>query len=174
VFSDDKTHLKSLFLKVKVKQVLDRLKSADDVRSIERLEAQVSTEFLREAVQDYKDLFLTPLWAQPNSATGAVSARPHTRLSNSKSTRDAIVLKSEQEERQETKDFAKYATSVVTPYLNALEQVLLRLGASAELRQALSHLDQTACQLETLCCYEYRIERSQDHQRHLQLMKQTN
>lgn len=47
-------------------------------------------------------------------------------------------------------------------------------SSPSALRDAFSQFDETACALEALCCFEYRIERSGEHQRHVMLMKQTN
>ena len=51
---------------------------------------------------------------------------------------------------------------------------MLSIEESKELNDGLSSLDQVACALEALCSFEYRIERSNEQQRHLMLMKQTN
>ena len=100
---------------------------------------------MKEAIQDYKELFLTPIRARGMAPGGGAAAaeaqRVHIRTSNIKANKEAIVLKSEQEEKQETKDLAKFAAQLTAPYLSKVEKILLKLESGTELREALRYLD---------------------------------
>lgn len=128
VFQEEKSHLKSQFLKVKSKQVSDKFQggqnskgadegeNATELSTIDQLEQCVSTQFLKDALTDYKELFLTPLKAKNNNFHGRSSnpgdepVRQLSRHSHLKPTKEVIVLKSESCEKQETKDLAKFAS----------------------------------------------------------------
>jgi len=125
VFQEEKSHLKSQFLKVKSKQVSDKFQGShqkgedennDELATVDQLEQCVSTQFLKDALTDYKELFLTPLKAKNNNFHGRSSnpgdepVRQLSRHSHLKPTKEVIVLKSESEEKQETKDLAKFAS----------------------------------------------------------------
>ena len=83
-------------------------------------------------------------------------------------------MKSELEEKQETKDLARYATQLTQGYFAEFEKVLLSLDENVQIRDALAALDTAACALQSLCSFEYCIERhAGENQRHLLLMKQS-
>ena len=73
--------------------------------------------------------------------------------------REVIVLKSELEEKQETKDLARFATQLTQGYFAEFEKVLLSLDENVQIRDALAALDTAACALQSLCSFEYCIER---------------
>ena len=74
----------------------------------------MSTIFLKEALTDYKELFLTPIkiksQGRASNPAGDEPMRQHSRHSFMKPPKEVIVLKSEQEEKSETKDLAKFAS----------------------------------------------------------------
>ena len=61
--------------------------------------------------------------------------------------REVIVLKSELEEKQETKDLARFATQLTQGYFAEFEKVLLSLSENVQIRDTLSALDTAACAL---------------------------
>ena len=63
------------------------------------------------------------------------------RHSNLKNNKEVIVLKTESEEKQETKDFGKFVTQLTQGYFSELEQILLTLDENTEIREALTRLD---------------------------------
>lgn len=177
VFSDEKSHLKSQFLKVKAKQIQDAIQKQNtgteedaETKELAALEDQASADFLKEAIQDYKELFLSPI----RTSSDAHVKAPVPRSSNIRN-KDVIVLKSEQEEKQETKDLAKFATQLTASYFSKIEKLLLNIDSSSDLREALSQFDKSACSLEELCNFQYRIEKGGgEHSRQSILMRQTN
>lgn len=74
--------------------------------------------------------------------------RQHSRHSFMKPPKEVIVLKSEQEEKSETKDLAKFAAQLTGSYFSKLEALLLKMEANGELKEGLAFLDQMACSIE--------------------------
>lgn len=132
---------------------------------MEDLEGQVSAEFLREALGDFKELFLTPLTCKPG-ATGSVASEPvrySRHSSNLRTNKEVIVLKNENDEKNELKDLTKFVTSLTQGYLAKIERILLTIEDNERLCAALSQFDATVCSIEALCSFEYRIERQGEH-----------
>lgn len=181
VFQDDRAHLKLQFLKIKAKQVSDKLKSpavdqTDELSKMKTLESRLSIDYLKTAVNDYKELFLSPLKStgsgsdkRPSALAQAQGSVVHySRYSNLK-TKEVIALKSENEEKGEVRDLAKFATQLTQGFFSEAERILLELEGNEELKEALFMLDQMACSLQALCSFEYRIERQGEHQGRLML-----
>ena len=152
---------------------------------MQALESRLSIEFLKTSINDYKELFLATL----KSPSGSTSERRsstmqlqtqdrtshvsyHSRYSNLKA-KEVIVLKNENEEKGEVRDLAKFVTQLTQGFFAETESILLAMDVNTELRDTLTMLDQTACSLQALCSFEYRIERSGEHQGRLMLNKQT-
>ena len=83
------------------------------------------------------------------------------------------MLKTENEEKSEIRDLAKFVTQLTQGFFSETENILLAMELNTELREALAMLDQSACSLQALCSFEYRIERQGEHQGRLLLNKQT-
>lgn len=152
------------------------------------LESRLSLDFLKGAIIDYKELFLAPLkTVTPASerrssamiqastaaaaASEALSSRVYSRHSNLKA-KEVIVLKTENEEKTEVRDLAKFVSQLTQGFFREAESILLEMEVNTELREALSMLDQSACALQALCHFEYRIERQGEHSGRLLLNKQ--
>ena len=82
----------------------------------------------------------------------------HSRYSNLKA-KEVIVLKTENEEKGEVRDLAKFVTQLTQGFFSETESILLAMDVNTELKDALMILDQSACSLQALCSFEYRIER---------------
>ena len=95
-----------------------------------------------------------------------------SRYSNLK-TKEVIVLKSENEEKGEVRDLAKFVTQLTQGFFSEIEGILLALDVNSELKDALTMLDSSACSLQAMCSFEYRIERQGEHQGRLMLNKQS-
>ena len=70
-----------------------------------------------------------------------------------------IVLKTENEEKGEVRDLAKFVTQLTQGFFSEIESILLELDVNSELKDALTMLDSSACSLQAMCSFEYRIER---------------
>ena len=82
----------------------------------------------------------------------------HSRYSNLKA-KEVIVLKTENEEKGEVRDLAKFVTQLTQGFFSEIESILLELDVNSELKDALTMLDSSACSLQAMCSFEYRIER---------------
>ena len=91
---------------------------------MQALESRLSIEFLKTSINDYKELFLAPLKSPASSNNERRSSAMllqaqdrsshvsyQSRYSNLK-TKEVIVLKTENEEKGEVRDLAKFVTQL--------------------------------------------------------------
>ena len=98
-----------------------------DEWSLEKIQGVVCLDFLKEAINDYKELFLSPLQNKGlgnsrSSFSATTGEQPrYSRHSNLKVNKEVVTLKSENEEKHELKDLAKFVTQLTQGYFGKFE-----------------------------------------------------
>ena len=129
---------------------------------MELLEKHLGIGFLQESIQDYKDLFLSPIskvtQVQSGSPAKATAERESKPSASKKEVKQVIMFKAETMEKVETQDFRKYTNQLLAPYFLQIQTIFSQQNMeNIQFRNCLAKFDQDSCALDQACIYEYQI-----------------
>ena len=101
------------------------------------LESHVGISRIKEAIQAYKDLFLTPI----KSRTGDSNPQ-HDRSSQIQMQETVMYFRAETQEKVETSDFKKFTNQVTTSYFDQIQAIFSKGDTdSLQFRNCLTKFD---------------------------------
>lgn len=120
--------MRSQFTKIKIEQARAQTisnKGGTIVDQLSSLHESASLEFYLQVIRDYKHLFLSPQ---------RVKAQPRESLPHRTSTisKPLLHFKSDQEEKQELREFRKFVQMLTSSYFNEVNSILSGVQHSSE------------------------------------------
>ena len=120
------------------------------------LESHVGIKSIKEAIQDYKDLFLAPIKSRAND-----SGMQHDRSSQLHKQETVMIFRAETQEKVETADFKKFTNQITAAYFDQIQAIFSKGDTdSLHFRNCLAKFDQDACALDLVCVYKYKFDKA--------------